>query len=270
MVNERFVFIAGHHRSGTSLLHSILRAHPFVSGFSKTGVPEDEGQHLQSVFKPALAFGGPGKYIFNKNSYMNEHHSLATEQSAKSIWKQWSQHYNKECEYYIEKSPPNIIRTRFLQKLFPNSKFVCVLRHPLAVSYATQKWSKTSILSLVEHTLLGYEILMKDIDYLRNAYVIRYEDFTNRPQLEIDKIYDFLGLKSLPIQDNVRPNINEKYFAIWDRDKKNLHLRGLLPVVGEQLEKRTNIFGYSIANCRTLLPSSLLGYHGKNVDECKY
>ena len=104
---------------------------------------------------------------------------------------------------------------------------------------------------------------MKDIDYLRNAYVIRYEDFTNRPQLEIDKIYDFLGLKSLPIQDNVRPNINEKYFAIWDRDKKNLHLRGLLPVVGEQLEKRTNIFGYSIANYRALLPSSLLGYHGK-------
>lgn len=264
MIYKKFIFIAGHHRSGTSLLHTILRAHPFVSGFSNTGVPEDEGQHLQSVFKPASAFGGPGKYIFNQNSYMNEHHSLATEQSAKSIWNQWSQHYNKECAYYIEKSPPNIIRTRFLQKLFPNSKFVCVVRHPLAVSYATQKMSKTSILSLVEHTLLGYEILMKDISYLRNACVIRYEDFTNRPQQEIEKIYDFLGLKSFPIQENVRSNVNEKYFAMWDRERKNLHLRDLLPgrkslhQIVEQLEKRANIFGYSIANHRALSTSSLL------------
>ena len=264
MVDKSFIFLAGHHRSGTSLLHEILRAHPLVSGFSKTGVPQDEGQHLQSVFKPALAFGGPGKYIYNQNSYMNEHHSLATEQSAKSIWKQWSEHYNKESVHYIEKSPPNLIRTRFLQKLFPNSKFVCILRHPLAVSYATQKWSKTSIESLIEHTLLGYEILMKDIDYLSNAYVIRYEEFTNRPQREIDKIYDFLGLKSLPIQNNVRSNINEKYFAMWDHERKNLQPRDPLPV-DEQLEKRTNTLGYSIANYRALLPSLLLGAHGNKL-----
>jgi hypothetical protein len=140
------------------LLHEIIRAHPAISGFRNTGVPEDEGQHLQSVFKPASYFGGPGKYIFNRNSYMNENHALANFRSAEAIMQQWEKHYDQSCESYIEKSPPNLIRTRFLQKLFPSSKFVVILRHPLPVSYATQKWSRTSIKSLIEHTLLGYEI----------------------------------------------------------------------------------------------------------------
>lgn len=71
MIHKKFIFLAGHHRSGTSLLHEIIREHPAISGFRNTGVPEDEGQHLQSVFKPANSFGGPGKYIFNKNSVVS-------------------------------------------------------------------------------------------------------------------------------------------------------------------------------------------------------
>jgi len=48
-VSLRIVFVAGLHRSGTSLVHRCLAAHPDVSGFADTGVPEDEGQHLQTV-----------------------------------------------------------------------------------------------------------------------------------------------------------------------------------------------------------------------------
>jgi len=187
--DKNFIFLAGHHRSGTSLLHEIIREHPLVSGFSQTGAPEDEGQHLQTIYNPAKAHGGPGKYIFDKRSYINEHHQLATEKSAKAILEQWKPYYDTSCSYLIEKSPPNLIRTRFLQKLFCNCKFVVILRHPLAVAYATQKWSKTSIKSLVEHTLRGYEILLEDLPFLNSAYVLRYEDFVVNPQEEIDNIY---------------------------------------------------------------------------------
>jgi len=99
----------------------------------------------------------------------------------------------------LKKAPPNLIRIRFFQKLFPNSKFIVILRHPLAVSFATQKWSKTSIGELIDHTLLGYEIFMNDMDYLCNVYVLRYEDFVANPQDEIDKVYYFLNLESLHI-----------------------------------------------------------------------
>ena len=264
MNKKSFIFLAGHHRSGTSLLHEIIREHPLISGFYNTGVPEDEGQHLQTVFEPAQTFGGPGKYIFNQNSYMNENHDLATEQSADAILGQWEKHYNTECSHYIEKSPPNLIRTRFFQELFPSSKFIVILRHPLAVSYATQKFSGTSIKQLIEHTIMGYEIFARDMGYLNNLYVLRYENFVANPQSEIDKIYNFLNLQSLPINHNVKPNVNDKYFSMWE-DSRKILLNRILFSVGDDLEKRANRFGYSIYNYKELVPCSLLGAHNKKM-----
>jgi len=264
VIDKSFIFLAGHHRSGTSLLHEIIREHPLISGFSNTGVPEDEGQHIQSVYEPAKAYGGPGKYIYDKKSYMNEHHALATKQSAEAIMGQWEAHYDSRCVHYIEKSPPNLIRTRFFQKLFPNSKFVVILRHPLAVGYATQKWSRTSIRSLVEHSLRGYEILMKDMPYLNDVYVLRYEDFVNDPQKEINKIYVFLGLEPIPIQHTVRCNVNEKYFSMWCDNRKSWLKRLFFPI-SDELEYRANRFGYSINNFEKILSTPILGAHNNQI-----
>jgi hypothetical protein len=235
-----------------------------VSGIFQSGVPEDEGQHVQSVYKPARFHGGPGKYIFDEKSYMNEHHALANDQSASAIMEQWAQYFDPTCHYYIEKSPPNLIRTRFLQRLFPKSKFIVILRHPVAVSYATQKWSRTSIRSLVEHSLRGYEIFMKDISHLRHVYVLRYEDFVYSPQDEINKIYDFLDLEPILIQHEIHSNVNEKYFSMWEASRSRIVARLTFPV-SNALEKRMNMFGYSIRDCRKLLATPLLGAHEAQV-----
>ena len=52
---QQLVFVGGLHRSGTSLVHRCLAEHPSASGFRNTGVWEDEGQHLQTVYLPAAA-----------------------------------------------------------------------------------------------------------------------------------------------------------------------------------------------------------------------
>jgi len=260
MIDKHFIFIAGHHRSGTSLLHKIIRNHSLVSGFSQTGVPEDEGQHLQTVYEPAKTYGGPGRYIFNKNSYMNEYHPLANKESAKKIFEEWQRHYDTNAPNYIEKSPPNLIKTRFLQKLFPNSKFVVTLRHPLAVAYATQKWSRTTIESLINHTLLGYEIFMQDLSHLNEVYILRYEDFVMRPQKEMDKIFKFLDLEPIQIQQKIYSNVNDKYFSLWE-DNKNLFSQDIECSVSDEIENRANRFGYSIRNYKELSDVSFLGAH---------
>lgn len=268
MIDKSFIFLAGHHRSGTSLLHEIIREHPLVSGFSQTGVPEDEGQHLQFVYKPAKAFGGPGKYIFDKNSYMNECHALATEQSAEEIMKQWGQHYDPKCPHFVEKSPPNIIRTRFLQKLFPNSRFIVILRHPIAIAYATRKWSRTSIKSLVDHSLRGYETFENDMPHLRHVYVLRYEDFVRSPRESIHEVFQFLRLHNISIQHEIRSNVNEKYFSMWRKDRRNFLKRLRFPI-DDELEERANRFGYSIKDCERLLPTPILGEHDMYSDRAQ-
>jgi hypothetical protein len=263
MKDKVFIFLAGLHRSGTSLLHEIVREHPGISGFSGTGVPEDEGQHLQSVYKPAIAFGGPGKFVFDRNSYMDESHPLANQQSANEIFMQWSKYFDLSCNYLVEKSPPNIIRTRFLQKLFPNSKFIVILRHPLAVSYATKKWSNTSIASLLDHSLLAYEIFLKDMEALRSIYVLRYEEFVLEPQNVINKIFNFIGIETIKLSHDVRTNVNEKYFLMWERERKVWNQALKSEILG--IEARANRFGYSIESYNELTPLPWLGAHNNPI-----
>lgn len=263
MEEKTYIFIAGHHRSGTSLVHQIMRSHNDISGFSKSGVPQDEGQHLQTVYKAAKAYGGPGKYIFNPESYMDENHILATPSMAKKIQSEWASYYDSNCDFYVEKSPPNLIRSRFLQALFPQSKFVVILRHPLVVSYATKKWTKKiPIETLLDHTLLGYEIFMKDLVNLKSVYVLRYEDFVQNPQEEIDRIYQFIGVDTKPINKNVKQDINNKYFSKWLDERSKPENRAIYPVPND-LEKRINKWGYSLEDFSELRECSLLGEHQK-------
>ena len=252
------MFVAGLHRSGTSLLHRALRNHPKISGFQGTGVPEDEGQHLQSVFPPARAFGGPGRFAFDARSHMDENHPLATAGNARKLWIDWRRYWDTTASYFVEKSPPNIVRTRFLQAMFPNSVFVIVLRHPIAVSYALRKWCPDSVDSLIEHWLVSYERFLADLPCLQRSFVLRYEQFVADPQGVLDQILQFIGLESAPHGEQVDGSINQKYFELWRSDYPDASQQpGLAPRSAEQ--RRTRRLGYDLARLEKHLPVDFLG-----------
>lgn len=255
MNDKLFIFIGGLHRSGTSLLHEILRSHPAISGFSNTGVPKDEGQHLQSLVQPASAFGGPGRFGFNEASHMTEAHPLAVPESSARLFKEWQRYWDISQKYLLEKSPPNLIRTRFLQKLFPNSKFIIILRHPIAVAYATKKRVQRSVPDLIAHTLHCYERFRADMAYLNSVYVMRYEELVFTPQENIERLLGWIGLTPLIINHEVLPNINRKYIALWESDR----LSDCFNSIPEKFEKSANAFGYSLKSPDNLLPIEWLG-----------
>ena len=51
MARHRFLFVVGAHHSGTSLFASLLALHPDISAITNASVPENEGVHLQSIYK---------------------------------------------------------------------------------------------------------------------------------------------------------------------------------------------------------------------------
>ncbi len=258
MADNPFIFLAGLHRSGTSLLHDLIRSHPQICGFSGTGVPQDEGQFLQSVYPPGRVFGGPGQFAFDKRASMDDSHPLASPENAAIIATQWRRHLDRPGHYWVEKSPPNLIRTRFLQKLFPGSRFIVILRHPLAVSYATQKWSRTSLSSLLQHTLLAYELFLKDRASLKSVRVLRYEDLVAAPQPVMNQLFHSLALAPIPVTQDIRRNVNEKYFLMWEKERKKAAGSGL-EIVPQALEERVNRCGYSMDNVQELRPVPWLG-----------
>jgi hypothetical protein len=93
-VGHRVVFVGGLHRSGTSILARSIAAHPSISAFSNTGVPEDEGQHLQTVFLPAYAYGSPGTFAFNPEARLTEASPLVGAASRERLFEDWSRHWD--------------------------------------------------------------------------------------------------------------------------------------------------------------------------------
>ncbi len=211
------VFICGLHRSGTTVLHDVISSASNVTTFKNTGVPKNEGQHLQSVYKPALAHGGPGKFAFDPGAHLTESSELITPENRKKLIEEWSAYWDSTKAIFVEKSPPNLLRMRFLQALFPACKFITIWRHPVAVALATQKWSKTSIKSLFDHWLTAYDIYLEDQKYIKSELQFRYEEFTAAPDLIIEAINKYL---STEIQLGMRvQNMNQKYFNRFNRKR---------------------------------------------------
>src|SRR5206468_1578940 len=76
----------------------------------------------------------------------------------------WHAYWDKSKRICVEKTPGNLLMTRFLQAAFPNSYFIVVKRHPVPVSIASQRWkiNITSLHSLFEHWLHCHELFEQD------------------------------------------------------------------------------------------------------------
>lgn len=209
-----FMFISGLHRSGTSILHRLLREHPEISGFEDTGVPEDEGQHLQSVFSQAYHHGGPGSFAFDFRSHLDEHSPLATPENRDKLLREWGAYYDLSRKVLLEKSPPNIVRTRFFQHLFPDSRFVCIVRHPIAVALATKKWTDQSINEILLHWHVAHSVMLADLDSVRHHRIVRYEDFVSRPQDTLDEVANLVSIEQFSSRESIADH-NEAYFEEW-------------------------------------------------------
>jgi hypothetical protein len=243
--DHRFVFLAGLHRSGTTLLARLLAAHPDVSGFSGTGVDADEGQHLQTVYPAAKIWGGPGRFGFAPEAHFTE--EKATEEKARKLYEEWAPHWDLARPLLLEKSPPNLLKTRFLQALFPGSSFVVVLRHPIAVSLATAKWRKTRRLGrLLDHWLRCHEIFEADKPKLERVHVIRYEDLVREPEPVLRGVFEFLELNPIPPSEPVEAGADERYFAQWQSLKRDLRMRAYLDLSEARYERRARRFGYTL------------------------
>jgi len=240
---HRFLFISGLHRSGTSILHRLIRGHPDCTAFSKSGVPEDEGQHLQSVVPAASAFGGPGVFAFDARCNLDENSDLVTAINRDKLLREWCAYYNLAKKTLLEKSPTTIVRARFFQALFPGCRFIFIVRHPIAVSLATRKWSRTSLEDLIDHWITAHTIMLRDMAHLENKIVVRYEDLVASPQPILNKIYSFAGLTPIPASEQLRDH-NAAYYVAWNTTDVDsaAHIRRHRPEFGHFAER----FGYQL------------------------
>lgn len=197
LLSNRFVFIAGLHRSGTSILARLLGEHPAVSAIQDAPVPENEGCYLQGAIAHTALHGIPGHFATDPAQHHTESsafNTLATKDRMLADWRPW---FNNDKPWWLEKSPVNLTRTRLYQQLFPTSQFIVILRHPLALAAAMAKWVDMHTEALLTYVLDAYDLFFADLPYLHAAMVIRYEDLVAHPQGTCEGLFAFLGLECM-------------------------------------------------------------------------
>ena len=193
----RFIFVGGAHKSGTTLVRDALSQHPLVTALTNTGVENEEGQHLQDLM-PSDWYLGELLFGLSDGAYLDEGDVPNAKEYGRRLFDRWAPHWNTEAHYFLEKSPPNIVRSRFLQACFPNSIFIAVIRDPRTTFVATRKvLSHIDIETFLQHWSAIYSTWFADCRYINTSLTIQYEKMVSSAEDGINGLYKACKLPQL-------------------------------------------------------------------------
>ena len=109
-------------------------------------MPADEGQHLQTVYPTAQAYGGPGPVRLRRSGASDRDSSelVSPAERGAAARRAGSRHWDLDEAGSRREVAAEPDQDALPAGALPRRAFVVVVRHPIAVSLATQKWSQTS------------------------------------------------------------------------------------------------------------------------------
>jgi hypothetical protein len=153
-------------------------------------VPQNEGQHLQSVYPRTNELRGVFHYAYMEAAQMTETSESVSVATRRALLDAWSPYWRLTASRLVEKSPRHSTMTRFLQATFSPAAtvFVATMRHPLACAH--YMWGKhykqgksdgeandMCGATYIDHWLRVYDVLMADMEHLDHVKLVQFETF---------------------------------------------------------------------------------------------
>ena len=186
---HHWVFIAGCHNSGTTLVRDVLASHPSVRGLPR------EGQTLaKKAFPRPKDYGVERAFAKRLDVFhWTEDHDGAPALRAKY---DWARYFERRPGNLLVKHPLDAVRTRWLQRHFVPSRFIVMVRSPYPVAEGTRRRTGHSIEDAAEQWTRVNECLLSDMLHLKDHLMLRYEDFCATPEEHLRRLEAFLELDS--------------------------------------------------------------------------
>jgi len=193
---HRWIFIMGCNDSGTSLLYNILGEHPQIGKVATESVNLSKiwPSYITNVLPSSLKSGCDRAWTERPDIFhLTEKDARIDENRLRYDWLNIVKARKREDRpYLLEKTTENACRSRWLQKVFPNSYFIGVVRNGYAVSEGLRRNTGYPVERCARHWNMANKVMLEDGKYLKNFKLIKYEDLTGDPKKTLSEIADFL------------------------------------------------------------------------------
>ncbi len=246
----KWVFIVGCYNSGTELLSSLLGSHSSVAALPH------EGQFLTRQFKPDYELGLPRMWALKEELFRLTESD--TGPNVQRLKREWLMRLDRSRPVFLEKSPPNAARTRWLQANFENAHFIAIVRNGYAVAEGIRRKAEPRHLKdgwpldlCARQWERSNEILLEDSQHLRHVCWIRYEDLAASPEAELARMFEFIGLDPAGAEA-ANPDrawaVHEKHEPIRDMNAESIDRlsRAELEVITAEATPMLRHFGYPV------------------------
>jgi len=198
--NDPHIIIAGCGRSGTTYLKTLLDAHPdifipteslFLVDYLKNKKQSD------SLIFSHLFFNEPqlkAWYSGNKFQINNISEAICSVHKHEAI--------KNNAKIWGQKTPRFIRYMDLFNDNIPNIKWILIYRDPRAVVNSMLKSQRHtfSCITAVNRWIKDNSIILESIknhSIPKNTLIIKYEDIINSFEYHLDKLFQFIGVKSI-------------------------------------------------------------------------
>ena len=201
-MNTNLVFICGFPSSGTDLLKNIMNAHsdisisgefpflPKIANNYSSKIPASEIIKLIAELKKIDVYNNFGNSSFDVSQLGKKPEYLLSDIYASML-------NNNTITWKGNKTPQNTENLDKLKILFPDAKFILIVRDVRDICLSAQKkWGKDKNLWAAkwnERMLKGYELL-NNLNQ-NEVLIIKYESLLKNLYYELQRICSFLNLK---------------------------------------------------------------------------
>jgi len=277
--NIPFFFIVGRPRSGTTLLRTLFDAHPdvnippesqfIVNLYPKYGKKTTWSEKdLVSFYDDLLTQWRFDTWNMDNDKLRNallEYQGLNSYSTiCKVVYKQYGSFFKKRDILFLgDKNPGYTIYTRRLLSIFPEAKFIHIIRdyRDNFVSIKNVDFELPAPSLVVQKWKYFVKKFYKDSKSKPEAYyVINYEDLVKEPELHMEKLCDFIGieytnnifnfyekkedvLKTYPsgfihkYHSSLMQKINTSKIGVWKKQLSSRQVRIMDATVGKLAEQ---------------------------------